>query len=276
MKVITVINNKSTPGFHLLKLSCAINQLELVALLTSQKDFYTNRIKDEVLIDYLDDQVKDDEIIFFTDGYDAVFMCSETELLRKYYQTGKALVFSAESACWPDETMAHLFPETNTPYRFINSGGFMGKAGTIKHFLKDEFRFDSDFERSNQYVWAKRFLKNPGLIGLDADCEIFQTFSPEIGDCYFPLDEKDNRIKYYNCMKEWFLLNFTIEKGRLFNKITGTGPCHAHFNGSSKSIMDFEISDMLFSTLPGYSPAQYIEPGINAMAKANHTLHNQV
>jgi hypothetical protein len=263
MKIVTVINNRSVLGFHLLKLSCAINRLELVVLVSNQKEFYTNRIKDDMLIGYLENHVKDDEIIFFTDAYDAVFMCSEAELLRKYYQAGKELVFSAESACWPDETMAHLYPETKGPYRYLNSGGFMGKAGIIKQFLKDEFCFDSDFERSNQYVWAKRFLKRPDIIGLDTSCEIFQTFSPETGDCYFPLDEKDNRIAYYNCMKEWFLLNFIIDEGRLFNKISGTWPCHAHFNGSSKSILDLDIIDMLFSTLPGYNAAQFIEIDYN-------------
>jgi hypothetical protein len=267
MKIVTVINNQSEAGFHLLRLSCVINNLDLVVLVSEPKEFYTNRIKDEVLLNYLQNNVGDDEIFFFTDGYDTLLMCSEAEILGKFYKAGKELLFSAESACWPDKALAGLYPDTISRYKYLNSGGYIGKAGTIKQFLKDDLYFDDNFERSNQYVWTKRFFRHPDIIGLDTACEIFHTFSPEAGEHYWPLEQHENRIGYYRYMKEWFSLNFTIDKGRLYSKITGTWPCQAHFNGPSKSLMNFEIVDMLFSSLPGYNAVQFVEAGVGSPAR---------
>lgn len=264
MKVFTVINDREHPGFNLLRLSCAINNLQLIALLYKEETFDNNRLKDEILVNYLEDHVQNDEIIFFTDGNDAILMCSEEEILNKFYQTGKELVFSTESACWPDKNLAEQYPDTTSIFRYLNSGGFIGKAGIIKKILKDDLGQDKNFEKSNQYTWTKRLFRYPDIIGLDTTCEIFQTFSPEIGEQYWPPQHKNNTVPYYRCMKEWFATNFKIENGRLFSIISGTWPCHAHFNGPSKYILDIEIIDMVFAMLPGSYSTQFIDGVYNS------------
>lgn len=269
MKVFTVINNQAHPGFNLLRLSCAINKLQLVALMYMENDFHNNRIKDEILVNYLEEHIPDDEIIFFTDGNDAVLLCSEEEILRKFHKAGKELVFSAESACWPDKNLVEEYPHTTSPFRYLNSGGFVGKAGTIKRFLRDDLCFDRNFERSNQYIWTKRFFRNPDIIGLDTACEIFQTFSPEIGEHYWPPDQNGNAVPYYNCMKQWFRSSFKIENGRLYSIISDTWPCQAHFNGPSKYIFDFDIIDMVFRGMAD-SKTQFIKGVINSPLLVNN------
>ena len=88
MKVVTVISDDENPGFFLLKLSCAIYELELTTLVTTKKHFQTNRLKDSLLSDYLE-EINSDELILYTDGYDAVFLTGENEVIDKYKRFNK-------------------------------------------------------------------------------------------------------------------------------------------------------------------------------------------
>jgi hypothetical protein len=259
MKVVTVINDENHFGFSLLKLSCILNNLDLVVLVSSAKDFKSNRIKDDLLKDYLDKKGNEEEIILFTDGNDAIFLATEEEVLTKYRKAGKELLFSSETSCWPDTSLAGQYPDTGpSPYKFLNSGGFIGSAGTIRELMEDDSFDIGNFKKSNQYVWTKRLFRNPERIGLDTGCEIFHTFSPEIGNNYLPKGLDVNYLPYYICMKKWFGSNFLVQDGRLFSKITESWPCHAHFNGYSKWLIDHDIINMVFSSVPDAKPAQYL------------------
>ena len=43
------------------------------------------------------------------------------------------VIFSAEALIWPDKKLANLFPSSNTIYKYLNSGGFIGKIKDIKN-----------------------------------------------------------------------------------------------------------------------------------------------
>lgn len=249
MKIITVISDDENHEFFLLKLSCAVNDLELMALVTKRKNFQSNRLKDALLISYLED-VNNDEFIFFTDGYDAIFTTGQDEIMAKFARFNKELVFSTETNCWPDESLASSYPETDpSPYKYLNSGGFVGTAGLIKEFLNDNSFTSDKFERSNQYLWTQAFLRNQNLIGLDTSCDIFCSFSPEAGAAYLPKPPENDYYDYNIFMHQWFQNNFIIDKGRIFNKTTNTWPCHAHFNVNSKLLMDNKIRDMILNKI---------------------------
>lgn len=180
MKIVTVVSDENNYGLHLLKLSCAVHALALDIVVSQNKDFTSMRLKDDVLRAYLSDK-DDEEIVLFTDGYDAVFMSREEEILQKFKRTKRDLLFSAETNCWPDPTLAAKHPVASTPYRYLNSGGFIGKIGVIKEFMDDNTFDTNQFKNSNQHLWMNRFLNHSDRIGLDTTCEIFCTFSPEIG-----------------------------------------------------------------------------------------------
>lgn len=250
MKVVTVINDQRNFHFNLLKLSCALNSLQLIVLVTKD-NFRSRRVKDDMLISYLED-IDEDEIVLFTDGFDAIFVSGESEILEKFNKMNMELIFSAESACWPDKSLAENFPLCDTDYQYLNSGGFIGKAGIIKKLLKDNDFDIENYVNSNQYIWIKRFFKYPEKIGLDTKCEIFQTFSPEIGSSALHTENKGSFLNYYTLMKQWFRNNFLIEDGRIFSKITNTFPCHAHFNGNSKLLIDDQIIKLVNEKIPGF------------------------
>jgi len=259
MKVITVVNNVQDRNFNLLKLSCFVNGLELVTLVANN-DFRSRRIKDYLLLDYLsDDSFDENEIIIFTDGTDAVFTTGEEEILSKYYSFNKRIVFSAELGCWPDPNLANQYPENNktTPYKYLNSGGFIGIAKDIRELLKDN-DFDLDkFPVSNQYLWAQRYFKNTDKIALDTHAKIFCAFFTEIGEEYLPGIESNDYSEYYDHKKEWFNSNFSINGNRLKNNLTQTLPCHLHFNGYAKFLIDEDIYEMVYTNIEKYKPVTY-------------------
>lgn len=246
MKIVTVISDEENFNFFLLKLSCVINNLEFVPLIAKQKHFSSNRLKDSILRLYLE-EIDSDEIILFTDGYDAIFMTNEEEIMSKFKSFGKNLIFSTETNCWPDQYIAAQFPQIGTgPYKYLNSGGFIGKSGLIKELLDKNYISSEKYERSNQHIWSLIFLKNQDIIDLDTKCEIFCTFSPEVGAAHLPVPpDNNNYYDYYLFMRKWFQDHFLIEKSRIFNKITETWPCQVHFNGDSKILLDIEIKNAL-------------------------------
>jgi hypothetical protein len=124
--------------------------------------------------------------------------------------------------------------------------------------LRDAAPVDK-FQNSNQYVWAKRYFQNSDLMALDTQCKIFHTFSPEVGERYLPIELPQNRMPYYTCMKKWFVSNFSIEKGRLYSRISDSWPCQAHFNGTSKFIIDFDIMNLVFSQIGDRRKARFID-----------------
>ncbi len=220
--------------------------------------FPSNRIKDQLLLSYLVRAVPDDELIFFTDGNDAVMLAGEEEIVAKFESMGKELVFSAEAGCWPDSSLASEYPPSNSPFRFLNSGGFVGRCGVIKNLLAVNPVAGDRFPESNQYVWTKRFFDNQHLVGLDTACEIFHTFSPPFGEDAPASGIERNTVAYYHNLKQWFAKNFMVEQGRLYSCLAGTRPAQAHFNGASKWLMDVDLIDMVFSKVASSRQTAFI------------------
>lgn len=248
MKVVTVITNEDHKWFNLLRLSCAVQGLKLVVLV-AKTDTFNNRTKDELLADYLSDE-NDNEIILFTDGIDTFFTATENEILHRFEKFGTNLLFSSEMNCWPDYKMANQYPQVNgTPYIYLNSGGFIGKAGFIKQLLcYNNFESDS-FLWSNQYLWAKRYLMNTSQIKLDIFCSIFCTMGANVGNQEYYQNKLNES---YELKAKWFEKNFCIEGTRILNKITKTYPCHFHFNGPSKLLLTEEICNVVYSNIKSH------------------------
>jgi len=253
MKIVTVINDTSNKIFNLLRTSCALNGLELVALVSKETNFYSLRLKDQLLYSYLSD-MNDNELILFTDGTDAVFLASENEILEKFYKFNTDLLFSTDLKCWPDKSLASFYNQnTNSPFMYLNSGGFIGKVGLIKELLEENDNEDDNYSYSNQYVWSKSYIENKHRIKLDTNCDIFCAFYNDIGNEYISSDID----KVYELKNQWFEDNFSIENHRIYNKITKTYPCQAHFNGYSKLLLDERVFNMVYSAIPNYKEAEF-------------------
>lgn len=215
MKVVTVINDENNKMLNVLSSLCKKHNLALQILISNERPF-NNRTKDKLLLEFISN-MDDDEIILFTDGSDAIIVADEEEILSKFYEFKSDLVFSAEVNCWPDKNLANKHNQIDSPYKYLNSGGFIGKVGMIKYFL-NKMNFNLLFyPRSNQILWMQQYLNHQDLITLDHNCSIFYAL--------VDIDTKD------------FTKTLTITNNRFFNNITKTQPCHIHFNGNAKMYM---------------------------------------
>ena len=113
----------------------------------------------------------DDAPVLFIDGYDGLFIDNAETIKERFLGFDCDILFAAEKNCWPDASMWILFPKSETPYRYLNSGLFMGKAGSLKSFFN--MRID---DKDDDQLWIQqKFLEPNGLnIKLDYEGYVFQ------------------------------------------------------------------------------------------------------
>lgn len=151
----------------------------------------------------------DDHIVMFTDSYDVVFSAGPEEILEKFRNTDAQVVFSTEKTCWPDSELQDSYPQNESEYRYLNSGGFIGYANQIMKIIDQ----DVDITYDDQLFYTEKFLdisKNDiEFIKLDYNQSIFQTLNQAITD----VEQSDS--------------------GRFINLVYKTKPCVIHANGPS-------------------------------------------
>lgn len=155
----------------------------------------------------------EDDIIIFVDGHDVGLCAKWWNVVNRWLDNfdPTKVLFAAEAICWPDNTMADMFPPSPTPYRFLNSGTFMGRAKIIKRLLDE---IDIDNSEDDQAAYQGLFLS--GLpIELDYECRIFQ-----------PIHGALEHIEY------------DPVSGNIYNKVTKTAPQIIHGNGPSKDVWE--------------------------------------
>ena len=164
------------------------------------------------------------DIVLFTDAFD-VFYADDLETIHeRYKQMDAKVVFSAESTCWPDASLADQFPETPTPYKYLNSGTFIGEAYTLLNIINTSDIADDD---DDQLFMQKVFLNKDFDIKLDYEAYIFQTHEPK-----------------------------TEKLGiQLNNPITLTCPCIYHGNGGEEAKVVF---DKLYKEFYPSAPTLFI------------------
>ena len=117
--------------------------------------------------------IDDNDIVMFVDGYDVVINDTEEALITRFKQFGADVVFGAEPILWPDTSIADQFPEVHTRNRFLNSGGFIGRASVIKEMLRGDIGKGDD----DQLYYQQIFLSKKFNIKLDVENYIFQCVS---------------------------------------------------------------------------------------------------
>ena len=155
---------------------------------------------------------KKNTTILFTDSYDVIFLSNVNDLLKKYSKFDKdSVLFSSEKSCWPNEDLKTKYPDSSSPYKYLNSGGFIGLANNIDSIINDVPINDYD---DDQLYFTNIFLSNKYKIKIDYNCEIFQTMNKAI---------KDIHVDYFN--------------RNVVNKFHKTLPCVLHANGPNKEFL---------------------------------------
>ena len=97
-----------------------------------------------------------DHIILFTDSYDVIVLNNPQEILNRFRQFNRPILFSAEKTCWPDPNLDSSYKESNTEYKYLNSGGFIGYADKILELISDPIQDHED----DQLYYTKKYLSS--------------------------------------------------------------------------------------------------------------------
>lgn len=145
------------------------------------------------------------DIVLFTDSYDVFFGDNMEVVFDKYLGFNTRVLFSAERVCWPNPYLADKFPEVNTPYKYLNSGTFIGEVQEIQEMLVN---FDEEIHDDDQEYMQEQFLSGEFNCKLDVESYLFQCNEPEIT---------------------------TLENNQLYNPITNCCPSIYHGNGGDSA-----------------------------------------
>jgi hypothetical protein len=150
--------------------------------------------------------------VMVTDAVDSFVMADEEEIMECFKSSGSECVISAEKNCWPYEALARHYPKSISPWRYVNSGGFMGTKDAICKLLRE---MHDSLSASNggyeQFTMSLVYL-NGFPAQLDTLCRLFQTAS-------------DARRE-----------EFAWHGNRLYNTVTKSYSCVIHFNGHTAGI----------------------------------------
>lgn len=147
---------------------------------------------------------EENPIILFLDGYDTIVLQPANQLVKVFEDSKQKIIFGAEKVCWPDRGLARQYPKVDSPWKYLNSGQFIGHAEDLLKLMNDGID-DAD---DDQLYYTKKFLEGEHGIALDHECRIFQCLQGS---------EADVRLDH--------------GYAQLHNNVHGSMPFVAHGNG---------------------------------------------
>lgn len=217
LHVLTIVTDTSNPNLQKLVRSGAFHKLRVEVLISKQAfgplHGWGPRLR--LLRKYLE-TLPPSDVLMFVDGYDVLIDGGEADILRRFDATthgAPKILFSAESACWPDEQAAARYPPTDSPYKYLNGGTYIASVAALRAALDTHFDMDSKhFETcDDQREWTRAFLSSDDIV-LDTSNQVF--------NCTFGRTE-----------------DLAATPRGWFNKATKTYPLVFHGNGTSKAFL---------------------------------------
>lgn len=127
-------------------------------------------------------ELKTEKLILFCDASDVLLTRAPDEVTKRYLASKALILMSAEKKCYPQSLMSISYPKTNSPWRFLNSGAYIGRQEDIIMMLKLALKLkpnpaniyrSRDWE-NDQFLLSHLFLQGYGIT-LDTECKIFQS-----------------------------------------------------------------------------------------------------
>ncbi len=292
---ILTFSDKPLADSNLLVKSCRDHNLPL-EIITPNQEWKVNAFKIKLLFDYISKE-SDDTLLLVVDAFDVYVNGKEEEILDKFRAFKADIVFSAEANYYfrnPKLKGAYLknYPESPTPYQFLNSGTFIGKCGALKKLLKDiikENKLDPDNinsfieVRSDQYLYSKHFVDQSlssdkkYTLTLDYKHELFEVTGgrmrtinlPHLSSFHAFNAYKVERflIKLFKLHKYQDLLtdlNYDKKNQLFHNRVTKTIPPIIHIPGSWK-FFD-RIINQLINGKRAFSPLRLVAGFLSLLA----------
>lgn len=142
---------------------------------------------------------------------------------RKFDVPTDHILYSTEKACYPRKEIAKQYKPVDSPWKYLNGGGYGGPLKLIIEFFERYGLTKLKGDANGQHEQMMAFLqaeKEGFPIKLDTQCEVFQTMA-------FADPSEFEVVNHAIC-------DFEHMDGNAFylrNKITKTVPAILHFNG---------------------------------------------
>lgn len=150
------------------------------------------------------------EYVLYVDSFDSFFVYWDPErALEILESTDMPAIFCAERNCHPYAHLKQEYPESFSPWNYLNAGGFLGEREAILDCLLELKQMD---DSDDQGRWTRLYLGDRGHLNIDRGCRLFQSlFLNEPGDV-------------------------EVIDGRVRNRITAGKPMIIHANGMAPGL----------------------------------------
>ena len=202
---VCTVASYTNVNLNKLILSCNKHHIDL-EIIGLGLPYYGNGTKLFHLNEYLN-SLNDDDIVMFVDAFDVLVIADKEVILKKFIDMNVPFVMSAEKGCFPFADLANKYPKTSSPFKFINSGCYIGYVHNLKTWLRELSPLN--LETSDQGQITIHYLKNKYVFAIDYYCELF--------------------LSLYQVRKR----EIAIKKNGVLSLKTGSKPCVVHANGKS-------------------------------------------
>ena len=172
LKVLTTCDNQQHEGY--LKLKVSLEKFGYDFECIDHKFEFGHQLP--VIQKWCEDYIGNCTHILYTDAFDTIAFANQHEVIQKFITVfeGFKMLISGEKNCYPHPERASDYPYSDSPFRFVNGGGWLVEIEYFKELCKKE-NLNSD---SHDQVWLMdAYLKNQSDIMVDTHCEIFQTIA---------------------------------------------------------------------------------------------------
>lgn len=177
------------------------------------RPFPTCGMKIKYLEEYLEAN-KDFDWLIFCDALDTVTCASPEALVAKFkmHFSDECVVFAAERNCYPRKDWATLYPSIKSPYKYLNSGLFMGKRESVIANLQ-AMNAQTKHVLNDQESWTDAYLRRASM--------------------WHPI-VTDSRCRLFQCLNAGSINDLDLDsESKIQNKLTLTNPLVFHGNGST-------------------------------------------
>uniref|UniRef100_A0A6C0B6P4 PLOD1-3-like GT domain-containing protein n=1 Tax=viral metagenome TaxID=1070528 RepID=A0A6C0B6P4_9ZZZZ len=99
--------------------------------------------------------VLDNDIVLFTDAYDVLYFGNHEEIVKRYLEFNRPIVFGCETTCNPVPSYEKYYTYKDCEFPYLNSGLFIGRAWALQQYISQYQYIDKD---DDQVFWTERFL----------------------------------------------------------------------------------------------------------------------
>lgn len=149
---------------------------------------------------------KEDKLVLYTESVDVVLAGGPLRLVEEVERDGEKeevdVLLSGDGFCWPDKTQEAAYPEVKRGKKYLNSGVFLARVGTLHKLLeenaekddkegkKEEKKKKEKEEEEDKHllqqlmtkVYLKEELRRKYKMKIDSLSKVFQNLNGATGD----------------------------------------------------------------------------------------------